>query len=157
MSSVAPRLTLSGKPVCAWMMPFSCQPPSDVAHRRGWLVEPRQLVAEAEHEAVARVEERVALLVARAPARSDASSPMRDRQHRPRLAADVEARHVVDGVAAACTTRGSSAPRVGRMRRLACSESYHDCATENVGRTSENAGNRRAPGAVWPRREEAAG
>ena len=41
-------------------------------------------------------------------------------------------------------------PRVGRMRRLAWSESYHDLATENVGRTSANAGKSRAPGVVCP-------
>ena len=45
-------------------------------------------------------------------------------------------------------------PWVGRIRRLAWSESYRDRATENVGRTSENAGNIRAPGAVWPARVE---
>ena len=31
-------------------------------------------------------------------------------------------------------------PRVDRSRALACSESYRDSATENVGRTSANAG-----------------
>jgi hypothetical protein len=36
------------------------------------------------------------------------------------------------------------------MRKLACSESYHDRATENVGRTRLKAGNSRAPGAVCP-------
>src|SRR5258708_6934194 len=36
------------------------------------------------------------------------------------------------------------------MRALAWNESYLDCATENVGRTSANAGNRRAPGVVCP-------
>ena len=41
-------------------------------------------------------------------------------------------------------------PCIGRMRRLACSESYQDRAAENVGRTSENAGKSRAPGAVCP-------
>ena len=63
-----------------------------------------------------------------------------DRQHGPLLAADVQAGDVVLGVARACTTRGSSCPCVGRIRRLACSESYQDFATENVGRTSANAG-----------------
>ncbi len=41
-------------------------------------------------------------------------------------------------------------PCVGSRRRLVWSESYHDCATENVGRTSEYAGIRRAPWEVWP-------
>ena len=41
-------------------------------------------------------------------------------------------------------------PRTGRMRRLAWSESYHDSATENVGRTRLKAGKSRAPGVVWP-------
>ncbi len=41
-------------------------------------------------------------------------------------------------------------PRVGSRRRLACSESNHDWATENVGRTSANAGMTRAPRVVWP-------
>ena len=38
------------------------------------------------------------------------------------------------------------------MRGLAWSESYQDRATENVGRTSENAGKSRAPGERLPRR-----
>ena len=41
-------------------------------------------------------------------------------------------------------------PFVGSSRRLPWNESYHDCATEKVGRTSANAGITRAPRAVWP-------
>ena len=36
-------------------------------------------------------------------------------------------------------------PCHGRIRALAWNESYHDRATENVGRTRLNAGNRRGP------------
>ena len=50
----------------------------------------------------------------------------------------------------ACRRPGSSRPLVGRIRRLAWSESYFDSATENVGRTSEKAGKSRGPTVVWP-------
>ena len=66
----------------------------------------RQLGAEADDEAMADVEERVAPFVRQRPIERRLVAD-RHRQHRPRLAADVQARHVVPRVAVACRTRGS--------------------------------------------------
>ena len=55
-------VTVSGKPVCAWTIAVHL-PAAEREPRGGAaIVEPRQLVAEAEHEAVPHVEQRVALL-----------------------------------------------------------------------------------------------
>ena len=74
----------------------------------------------------------------------------RDRQHRTLLAADVQTGYVIHRVA----------ERVGREEAHAVRRTHAQArlqrvvpatrATENVGRTSANAGKSRAPGAVCP-------
>ena len=78
--------------------PVHLPPAESETRRRAAAFQPRQPIAETEHHPVADVEERIALFARqrRVDARLIAD---RDRQHRARFAADVEPRHVIDGMA----------------------------------------------------------